>query len=371
MKSVVIEKKDIIHNVEKIKEYTKKSGKDDNGRNVKIIAVVKSNGYGLDLVTYTKFLIDQGIDFFAVSTVDEAISLRKEGIKEDILMLSCTSIKEDVKKLIENNIILSIGSKENVDVINEVANEETVRVHLKIDTGFGRYGFLYNQTEEMLDIIKNSKNIKIEGTYTHFSVSFYDDDYTYKQFDRFLDVVEFLQKNDINTGMLHVCNSSAFIKFPRMHLNAVRIGSAFLGRVSFSNTLGLKRIGTFETKVSEIKTLPKKYYIGYSNACKTKKETKIAILPVGYIDGVNIVQGRDMFRMRDKLRYIVRDVKDFFKKQAIYATIDGQKCKVLGRVGTHHIICDITGSNIKVGSTAILNIDPRLVDSHITREYRA
>ena len=94
MKSVVIEKKDLIHNVEKIKEYASRSGKDDNGREVKIIAVVKSNGYGLDLVTYTKFLIDQGIDFFAVSTVDEAILLRKEGIKENILMLSCTSIKK-------------------------------------------------------------------------------------------------------------------------------------------------------------------------------------------------------------------------------------------------------------------------------------
>ena len=92
MKSVVIETKDLVHNVKKIKEYAKKSGKDDNGRNVKIIAVVKSNGYGLDLVKYTKFLIDQGIDLFAVSTVEEAIRLREEGIKEDILMFGLFAI---------------------------------------------------------------------------------------------------------------------------------------------------------------------------------------------------------------------------------------------------------------------------------------
>ena len=103
---------------------------------------------------------------------------------------------------------------------------------------------------------------------------------------------------------------------------------------------------------------------------KQKKILKLQLYLLGYIDGININQSRDMFRVVDKLRYIVRDIKDFFKKQAIYATIDGKECEILGRVGTHHIICDITGKNIKVGSTAIFNVDPRLVDSSITRKYR-
>ena len=103
---------------------------------------------------------------------------------------------------------------------------------------------------------------------------------------------------------------------------------------------------------------------------KLKKKLKLRFYLFGYVDGVNIIQGRDMFRILDKLRYIVRDVKDFFKKQAIYATIDNRKCKILGRVGTHHIICDITGNNIKIGSTAVLSIDPRFVDSKINRIYR-
>ena len=372
MNTLVINKEDLRHNINKIKEYAKKSGQDDAGKDVKIIAVVKGNGYGMGIVEYTKFLIDNGISMFAVSTMEEALKLRKEGIKEEILMLSSTAIEDDVRTLVKNKIILTIGSKEDIIIAEKIGKEEnqTIRVHLKIDTGFGRYGFVYSKRDEMVETLKNIQNVKIEGTYTHFSISFFDEKYTKLQFKRFIDVIEVLKMNKIETGMLHVCNSSAFVKHREMHLNAVRIGSAFLGRLSFENNVGLKKIGYLESAVSEIKDLPKGFNVGYSNTYKTKTETKIAVIPCGYMDGINIINNRDMFRTIDKLRYIVRDIKDFFKKQKIYIKIKDKNYEIIGRIGTYHIICNISNSDIKIGDKVIINVNPKFVDSSIRREYR-
>ena len=372
MNTLVINKEDLRHNINKIKEYAKKSGQDDAGKDVKIIAVVKGNGYGMGIVEYTKFLIDNGISMFAVSTMEEALKLRKEGIKEEILMLSSTAIEDDVRTLVKNKIILTIGSKEDIIIAEKIGKEEnqTIRVHLKIDTGFGRYGFVYSKRDEMVEALKNIQNVKIEGTYTHFSISFFDEKYTKLQFKRFIDVIEVLKMNKIETGMLHVCNSSAFVKYREMHLNAVRIGSAFLGRLSFENNVGLKKIGYLESAVSEIKDLPKGFNVGYSNTYKTKTETKIAVIPCGYMDGINIINNRAMFRTIDKLRYIVRDIKDFFKKQKIYIKIKDKNYEIIGRIGTYHIICNISNSDIKIGNKVIINVNPKFVDSSIRREYR-
>lgn len=380
MKSLVINKEDLKHNIRKIKEIAKDTGRLDNHKPLKIIAVVKGNGYGLGLIPFSKFLIDNGIDFLAVSSVEEAIKLREAKIQAKILILSSTAIKKEIELLVDNDIIITIGSKEALKVAEEVALEKNkkIKAHLKIDTGFGRYGFNYNEKEKMVEILKNRKNIEIEGTFSHLSLAFYEkNDYSEKQFKRFIDVIEILKENNIETGMLHICNSSAFLKFKHMRLNAVRVGSAFLGRISIPNVYGLKKIAYLKSNVIEIKELPKGYNIGYSNSYTTKKETTVAIIPCGYADGYNVREQRDMFRKRDRLRYIVRDCKDSLKDKSLYVDIlckDGSKkeykrCKVLGRLGMYHISVDITGKPIKIGDEVKLNVSPMFVDSTIRREY--
>lgn len=367
-----IKKKDLKHNINIIKKMAKENEQDDPNKKFQIIAVIKGNGYGLGLIPYAKFLIDQGIEFLAVSSTEEAIALREANIKVPILMLSSTCIKKEIEELIAQDIRLTIGSQEAGKMANEIAKkrEKKIKVHIKIDTGFGRYGFLYNDINTIEETIREFTNIEIDGMFSHFSQSFAQDDtWTKTQFDRFIHVVEVLKNKKINLGMLHICNSSAFLKFRNMHLNAARIGSAFLGRLSIPNSYGLKKIAVLQSNISEIKILPKGHYIGYSNLFKTKKETKVGIVPVGYFYGYNMRTAESSFRFVDKLSELYHAIKSLFQKKKLWVTIQDKQYPILGVVGMYYIAVDITGTDIQLSDKVSLQINPLYIDKEVRREF--
>ncbi len=370
MKKIEVNRKDLKNNINIIKKIAYTRGKDDNGENLKIIGVVKGNGMGLDIIKYSKFLINNGIEILAVSTVEEAMILRKAKISNEIILLSPTNIKEELESLIKNDITIAIDNLEQISIINSICKKENLKVkaHLKIDTGFGRYGFLYTDIENILKVFENLKYIEINGTFTHFSKAM-DDKWTNIQFNRFMKIVEQIKQNNYNPGMLHACASTAFLKYKIMHLNAVRIGSAFQGR-TLIKCQGLKKIGNFVTSITEIKTLPKGYNIGYSNTYKTKKETKIALIPVGYNDGLNKNKLRDNFTLKENILSVCIELKKIFKDNNIKATINGKKYNILGRIGMCYSVIDITGNDeIKVGDKVYLDISPLQTNEAIRREY--
>jgi len=364
MKKLVVEKDKLKNNIDIIKSMAQP--------NVKIIAVLKGNGYGLDIIQYGRFLLDNGIDFFAVSEVEEAVLLRNEGFNNDILLLSATAIEQDVEKLVEYNIIPAIGSENSAVLVNEIAKkkDKIVSVHLKIDTGFGRFGFLPEDVKKLPALLKSLDNIKVAGTFSHLSFSFAKKEKDVRvQFDKFMKCIESLKNEGIETGLIHIANSCGFLKYRDMHLDAARIGSAFLGRLPIENTYGLKKIVYLKSNIIEIKNLPANHYIGYANTYRTKKATKIAIIPVGYKDGFGVEKSKDTFRIRDILRYMYHDFKLLAGERGMFVKINGKRARILGRVSMYNIIVDITDIEAKIGDEAILDINPIMVESTIEREY--
>ena len=362
MNKLEINKNDLKFNVNKILEKAKET-------NAQVIAVVKINAYGLGIVEFSRFLEENGVDFLAVASPEEAFVLRENGIQSKILLMTPVIEENVLIKLIEKDIIITIGSRYEIDLINKICsrlNLEKVVAHLKIDTGFSRYGFLYNDLDEIKDVFNNEK-IDIQGMFTHFSKTL-DEKWTNVQFDRFTSVIEYLRENNINPKLLHCCNSTAFFKYSKMHLNAVRIGSAWQGRLP--NNIGdLKQIGILKSRILELRTVEKGSNVSYTNKYTTKRKSNLATIPLGYMDGINKTRERDTFSKIDNLKASLRELKNLFKTKRLKVCVNGKECHIVGRLGTLHAIIDVTDIECEVGDEVIINANPVYVDEKIKREY--
>ena len=355
MKAYIVEREDLIHNINSLK---------DRAGRVPIWAVLKGNGYGIGLVPLAKILWEQGITHFCVTEIREAQLLRENGFDDaQILMLRSIADANEINLLLDLRVILTVGSHDTAIAVNGVAGQraDVAEVHLKIDTGMGRYGFLPSDIEKLTAIYQHMKHIAVTGIYTHFNCAAFYPKLTQKQFAAFQGVVRALQESGYETGTVHCCNSAAFLRHPEMKCDGVRIGSALLGRLPMRNGYGLRRIGHAEAPVEEIRWLPKGHTCGYGGAWKAKAPTRIAVIGVGWYNGFGVERKNDVFRFRDCIRGALSNLKNILIPRRILVSINGQKCRVLGHVSMVHAVVDVTDIQCAVGDKAVLQINPLML----------
>lgn len=349
MSSYVVSREDLAHNYRILKE---KAG------TTPIWAVVKADGYGLGVKAYAKELYALGLRHFCVTEPREAEALQACGFSDiSVLMLRQLSDPAEIRSMWKSDVILTVGSLEAAARIN-AAVDGPVSVHLKIDTGMGRYGFLPGQLSEMIAVYRGGKHIQVKGVFTHFNCSFCDDALTKRQYEQFRKTVSALEQAGCETGIVHCCNSAAFLKFPEMHLGAVRLGSALLGRMSFPTDL--KALGTVETTIEELHFLPKGYTTGYGAIWRAKRDTTLAIIPIGWSNGFQVSCKEDRSRAVDCIRGGLRELRNLLKRPVTYVNINGAACPVVGSIGSLHCAVDVTElkGKCRVGDMVRLSINP-------------
>lgn len=274
----------IAHNVKLIKTRLR--------RDVEIMGVVKADAYGHGIEATVPILIENGVTRLAVSMLDEAIELRKNNIEVPILVLSYTDPAR-AEEIIENAITQTVYDLNLAKALSEAGKKlnSQVRVHIKVDTGMGRVGFVsgFDAVKNIIEISK-MENIVIEGLYTHFACADEpDDSYTNLQFEKFMSISNELGRLGIQIPIKHVCNSAAAVRFPQMNLDMVRIGILLYG-ISPSGEkdfagMDFKPAMTLKTNVIMIKEVEKDQSISYGRTFKTDRPSTIATIPIGYADG--------------------------------------------------------------------------------------
>lgn len=362
MNAFVIEKDKLCANIKVILE---RAGE------IKVYAVVKGNGYGFGLCEYAKLLRECGVSAFAVTEPEEVSALRAAGIENEILMLRSTVLPDEIESLILNGAVLTVGSNEAAVAVNGVAGNlgKTARVHIKIDTGMGRYGYFPDEIDKISAVYDYMDSIEPCGIYTHLNASFGSKKHTLMQIEEFKALVEELKARGYDVGCVHFAASCAFHRFDIDFCDAVRIGSAFTGRLAIGGKHDLSRVGYLQGEICEIKWLQKGATVGYGGVYKAKSPRKVAIVPLGYTHGFGVEKIRDSYRFSDGVRYILQDIKRCLFGEKVYASVDGKRVRVLGHIGMLHTVLDITNIQCQVGDSVTYKVNPLYVGENVERKY--
>lgn len=319
-----------------------------NMRNIKalakdkeVIAVVKADCYGHGSVDTAPILLKNGASRLAVAVLTEGIELRKNGITAPIMILGYTP--EDLGEyLIKYDIEQTVYSVEYAKALSKIALSlnKTAKIHIALDTGMGRIGFMPNEKSlKYVSEICSLPGLDVIGIFTHFSTSDEENkDYTHEQFNKYLKFVENLSKLNINIPIKHVSNSGAIIDMPETfeNLDAIRAGIILYGyypsdEVKKEN-LSLKPALTIKAKVAHVKEMNENMYISYGRTFKTERKSIIATIPIGYADGYS--------------RLLIPGAK---------VIVNGKFAPIVGRICMDQCMIDVTDiGNVSTGDEVII-----------------
>ncbi len=261
----------IRRNAKAIKAYTGK----------RLIAVVKADAYGHGVVRVTEAL-HAVADMFAVATIEEGVALRQTGIREPILVLF-SSLREQATEIIEYGLTPTIGDWEFADTLNDVTSE-IVNVHVNINTGMNRSGVCWIEAVQFLSRLKTLHQLTVEGIFTHLATADEaDKSYVFTQLKRFSSVLEKIA----NSGeLIHAANSAAALAIPEAHFDAVRLGLSLYGIYpSSERPIKLEPALTWKTRIGWVGTISEGEGVSYGLTYKASRETRVAMVQVGYGDG--------------------------------------------------------------------------------------
>ncbi len=254
-----------------------------------VIGVVKADSYGHGAVKVAKRLVKEGCKFFAVAQLKEAMELKESGIKEPILIFG-RLFPEHIGRAVNEGFRITLFGVQDIKWIEKANIKKPAFVHVKVDTGMGRVGLLPDQEPDFFNVLTSCSKCKWEGIYSHFSTSDEKDkEYASWQLSRFEGLLADLTQKKQVPQMIHMANSGGILAHPKSYFNAVRPGIILYGYYpskEVEKSVPLRQVMTFTTYVSHIRNMPENHPISYGRRWKTKNPSRIAVVPVGYADGI-------------------------------------------------------------------------------------
>ncbi len=307
---------------------------------VKMMGVIKADGYGHGAVAYAEIFSKKGCEWFAVSNLDEALQIREAGIETPILILGFTPA-EKAEVLAFNNIAQAVYNREYAAALskNAVAQGVQVNVHIKVDTGMSRIGFLYQDSEDdaaTIDAIEAAcklPGLYAQGIFQHFAVADCGEEgevYTRLQYDLFLDVIRRLQKRGTDFELYHCCNSAGASEYRDLQLNMARLGIVIYGLTSsdlVKEQWGIEPVMSVKSVVAMVKEIEAGTTVSYGRTFTAANDMKIATIPIGYADGYTRRLSGNGARMIIKGAYV----------------------PVIGTICMDMCMVDVTGLDVKAG----------------------